>query len=235
MFDFKLFRIDDSACAQKVGTDSVLLGAWANMDTAESILDLGCGSGLLSLMAAQRTNANIVGIDIDDQALCQASHNARMSPFRERISFERFDARDFLNLPSGELTQYDAVISNPPYFSERIFSPSAERHAARNQENLSFSDLAQVCARILAPDGLLHLVLPTDKVKLFIAQASLQHLYLSRRCNVVTSAGKPPRLSLLEFQRRNMGAAEWVELTLFDQNGRRTPQHHQLTKDFYLW
>ena len=154
MFTFQQFVIDDAHCAMKVGTDGVLLGAWAGVEGARRILDVGCGSGLIALMAAQRNaSARVVGVEIAPEAVADARLNVARSPFASRVVVEQGDvvspavvARLLAHGP------FDCVVSNPPYHEEELLPPSAGRAAARHTDSgLSFEALLHVVARVSGP------------------------------------------------------------------------------------
>lgn len=128
-FKFKQFTVYHDRCAMKVGTDGVLLGAWAQVDNARRILDVGTGTGLIALMTAQRSQAHIMGIDIDEKAVGQAEENVKASPWKERISICRKDVMQMCREVDGT---FDAIVSNPPYFVENVHCPDARRNVARH-------------------------------------------------------------------------------------------------------
>lgn len=150
MFTFKRFSIDDSNCSMKVGTDGVLLGAWADVKNAEHILDIGCGSGLVSLMVAQRNpNAQVVGVEIDAAAASNARANVEASPFSKQIQIICADVMAFLHSPSRMIEEenavntttvkngkqsfqhfFDSIVTNPPFYQEDLLPPSSSRAIA---------------------------------------------------------------------------------------------------------
>ena len=137
IFKFKEFVIKHDNSAMKVGTDGVLFGSWASCLKSDSILDIGCGSGLISLMLGQRTvNTIITGIEIDKFAANEAKYNINNSPWSERIqahniSLQRFSTNE----------KFDLIISNPPFFSKSLRPENSERLKARHQEDLNFEGL----------------------------------------------------------------------------------------------
>ncbi|MFR1987405.1 MAG: tRNA1(Val) (adenine(37)-N6)-methyltransferase [Prevotellamassilia sp.] len=146
MFTFQQFTIDDSRCAMKVGTDGVLLGAWADLSETTRILDLGCGSGLIALMAAQRNpQALVKGVEIDEAAAADAQANVAASPFHERVQITCADALT-LSAPSFEA---DCILSNPPYHEEELLPPEAQRAAARHTGGGGLT-LRLCCARSIS-------------------------------------------------------------------------------------
>lgn len=230
-FRFKQFEIWHDRCAQKVGTDGVLLGAWADLKQSKHILDVGTGSGLIALMAAQRASgAQVVGIEIDPDAARQASENAQRSPFSERITITQSDVRDF-NSPLA----FDCILSNPPFFTEETRPPVSERAVARNTATLTFAELIAAVGRLLAADGRFHVVLPSSAVAGFVALCLERNLHLERQCLVSTVAGKAPKRSLLTFVSGIPSSPPLVEqLVLQTPDGRRTEAYQRLASSFYL-
>lgn len=230
-FRFKQFEIWHDRCAQKVGTDGVLLGAWADLKQSKHILDVGTGSGLIALMAAQRASeAEVVGIEIDPDAARQASENAQRSPFSERITITQSDVRDF-HSPLA----FDCILSNPPFFTEETRPPVSERAIARNTATLTFVELIAAVGRLLADEGCFHVVLPSSAVPGFVALCLDCNLRLERQCLVSTVAGKTPKRSLLTFVSGIPSSPLLVEqLVLQTPDGRRTEAYQRLASSFYL-
>ena len=230
-FRFKQFEIWHDRCAQKVGTDGVLLGAWADLKQSKHILDVGTGSGLIALMAAQRASeAEVVGIEIDPDAARQASENAQRSPFSERITITQSDVRDF-HSPLA----FDCILSNPPFFTEETRPPVSERAIARNTATLTFVELIAAVGRLLADEGCFHVVLPSSAVPGFVALCLDCNLRLERQCLVSTVAGKAPKRSLLTFVSGIPSSPLLVEqLVPQTPDGRRTEAYQRLASSFYL-
>lgn len=161
-FRFKKFSIHHDRTAMKVGTDGVLLGALAGSGSPKNILEIGVGSGVVSLMLAQRfPEANIIGVEIDPEAWLQATENAQNSPWDDRI--------DFLNLPFQEFCQktekrFDLIVSNPPYFSNHLKSPDPKRNLALHNDALPFSELAGGLKELLNPESEFWVILPQDQM-----------------------------------------------------------------------
>ena len=227
-FRFKQFCIHHDRCAMKVGTDGVLLGAWGGVE-GRRILDIGTGTGLIALMAAQRNpEAKVWGVDIDEEAIFQARENIAESPFCSRIECI---LQDVLAFETGEL--FDAILCNPPFFTEDTLPDDKSRALARNNKNLPFPLLIKKVADLLAEDGVFSLVVPSGLVQEIVGLCLENGLHLVRRCQVHTTAQKPPRRTLLAFSRQNLKCDEQV-LCLMDKDGSRSPQYQELTKDFYL-
>ena len=208
-FQFKKFIIHHDRCAMKVGTDGVLLGAWANAENARRILDIGAGSGLISLMLAQRyPSANIVGIDIDEDAIAQAKENAELSPWKDRIELFTADVCEF---SKNENMQFDAIVSNPPYFEEKVHCPDGQRNA----------------------EGGFLVVLPSAAYDTFISLAAERHLYVRRCTKVFTKPGIPAKRVLVELG-HGIVRAELHDLYIEVAPRIHSDEYLALTKEFYL-
>lgn len=229
-FDFKQFRVYHDKCAMKVGTDGVLLGAWAPVDGAHRILDVGAGSGLVSLMLAQRSGAHIVGVELDVAAAIQARDNVEKSPFANRIEIVQADITRY-----ATASKFDLIVSNPPFFSNALTSPDPQRSLARHTSSLSLHQFIHCASSLLRPDGLLSVILPTDVAKEFTNFCIVNHFTPIRRTEIRTVPHKPPKRALLTFIKGIYSAPFTVdELILTTSTGQRSDDYHQLTKDFYL-
>ncbi len=216
----------------KVGTDGVLLGAWARLaENHRRILDIGTGTGLIALMAAQRTEAwgaEIVGVEIDPSAAEDAKENVARSEWNERVEIVRTSIQDYL--PEDN---FDHIISNPPYFVSSLLSPDAARTTARHTTSLSFDELATAASRLLAPEGVLSVVLPYDAASDMTLAAARKGLFLTRRTDVSSKTGGKPLRSLLEYGHRPLPTAV-DNLTIHLPDGDYTPEYRELTREFYL-
>lgn len=232
-FDMKHFRVCHDRCAMKVGTDGALLGAWADVANTRRALDIGAGSGLISLMLAQRGVPFVCGVEIDASAAQQAVENVAFSPYAQRIAIRQCDAM-LLPPPSSP---YDLVVSNPPFFTETLQAPDASRALARHAAALTLPHLARVAAMQLSRGGRLCVVLPYDKRSEMLSAASTGEFTLRRELRVVTAEGKAPKRVLLDFGWRmpSAGAVSAENLTLLQGNGMRTEEYVRLMRDFYLW
>ena len=214
----------------KVGTDGVLLGAWARV--GRQVLDIGCGSGLLCLMMAQRLpEASVTGIDIDHAAAEQAQENVAASPFASRISIKWQSLQDFA---AAAHTHFDTIVCNPPFFSRSLTSPDQQRTLARHTTSLPLDVLFREAARLLTDDGVLNLVFPADRLADLQSEAAISGLFECRRCMVRTTPTKPPKRVLIAFSKQRPDALECSEGTLTDVAGARSQWLQELTSDFYL-
>lgn len=230
-FRFKQFSVEDSNCPMKVGTDSVLLGAWARLENSPCILDIGTGCGLLALMAAQRSDARITAIDIDPVATESAAANFRISPWAGRLTARCIRLQDFQNEP--EAGNFDHIISNPPFFINSLKAPDPDRSNARHNDLLPFEDLAFASVNLMTPDGRLSMVLPVAEGDVFIEVAAKTGLFLNRKLTVIPKAGKEANRLLLEFTRKQMPMESTV-LTIRNESGEYTDEYKKLTALFYL-
>ena len=207
----------------KVGTDGVLLGAWARGGTR--ILDVGTGTGIIALMMAQRyPDARVLGIDIDEGAVRQASENVASSPFADRVRVQRTRLQDMDSLLSG---CFDAVVSNPPFFIGSLPAPDRQRHVARHADTLTYAELMQAAHRLLSDDGELSVIVPFDYRRRMDDEAVFQGFFPSRVCAVRTTPAKPVRRYLLAYKKQPC-RQETAELVIGDE------QYMLLTRDFYL-
>lgn len=229
-FTFRQFVIEHDRCAMKVGTDGVLLGAWADLSGCSLILDIGCGSGLIALMAAQRAPyASVWGIDVDAPSVGQARQNVLNSPFSERIQILECDVRTY---SPGIL--FNHILCNPPFYTEHTLPPDDARMRARHTASLSLECLLENAGRILAAKGTFSLILPYLTAERFITHALAKGWYAVRTCQVYTVAHKPPKRMLITLSRTMPERAGNETLVLQDKSGGRSAEYTSLCADFYL-
>ena len=237
-FRFKKFSIQHDRSSMRVGTDAVLLGAWVDVqaldaDVNAKVLDIGCGCGVISLMVAQRCpHAHVLGIDIDEPSIEEATENALQSPFAHRLLFRLADVRQFATEPACE--RFDLVLCNPPYYTEDTLAPEPRRSMARNTLHLSFGALVDSVCHIMAEHGTFALIIPMQARDVFVGEAISKGLHISRECRVQTVQRKPPKRVMLEFRFNPADHFTLSSLTLQDPNGSRTKEYSFLCKDFYL-
>lgn len=215
----------------KVGTDGVLLGAWAEAAGAKSILDVGTGTGLIALMMAQRSEANITALEVEKEAWEQARENIQRSCWHERIvalhrSFQRYYEK--------HQGTHDMIITNPPYFRNSLKSPAKERALARHSHTLSYEDLLEGSLRLLKPRGKLNLILPFEQGNSFCATARQKGLHCTRRTIVYPRAHKKPARMLMEFGLFKESTRDDTLVIEKDQRHCFTQEYKALTRDFYL-
>ena len=226
-FRFKQFTVNQDGAAMKVGTDGVLLGAWAGCTEVDSVLDIGTGTGVIALMLAQRSSArHIVGVDIDSVAVECAAANFAASPWAERLVAVESSVQEF----GGE--KFDLIVSNPPYFVDSLLPPDAQRTVARHTTELTFEALDEAVCRLLADGGRFALILPTEQMEHYLA---VTRLHLVRRCDVITLLGGAVKRVMAEFSA--VAVDDVVVESIVIENGARgdyNSQYRELTKDFYL-
>ena len=234
-FCFKQFSVENSASAQKVGTDGVLLGAWAGGAPAASygtparILDVGTGTGVIALMAAQRWgDAEITGIDIDAPSVEEAAANFAASPWNTRLKALK---ADFITFKDG--AGYDLIISNPPFFSGQLRAPGERRSAARHADTLPHEALFASAKRLLRENGTLALVFPAEAERELILIGDRYDLFPVRICRVAAKWGKGAKRVLMEFSGIRKEPLE-EELCILGPDGEFSPEYKSLTGAFYL-
>lgn len=235
MFTFKQFVIEDAHCAMKVGTDGVLLGAWADVSGCRHITDIGCGSGVVALMATQRAPlARVTGVEIDPGAARDARANAAASPFASRTEIVLADVCRY----AATAPKSDCLLSNPPYHEEDLLPPTACRATARHTSGggMGFEALLRAACQLLdpaAPHARFSLILPTQALPRFLPLAAVHGFHETRRTDVVTRPGKPPKRTLLELRPHPVPMRRDV-LVLVGDDGGRSEAYANLCRDFYL-
>ena len=228
-FSLKRFTIHQDRCAMKVGTDGVLLGAWAPIEGVRRILDVGTGTGVIALQLAQRcAEATLTAIEIDKDAAAQASDNVNRSPWANRIEVICCDFRDFY--PEEK---FDLIVSNPPYFVDALRCPDTQRNLARHTDSLNYELLFSRSKDILETTGQIAVVIPGDMEKNVIDAAWKNKLYPQHCTKVYTKPGKPYKRILLTFGSR-LSMCREDTLYIEDAHHRYTPEYEALTRDFYL-
>lgn len=228
-FQFKQFFIAHDKCAMKVNTDGILLGAIADPTYAKNILDLGTGSGLVAIMLAQRTNANchITALELEPSAYQQAVENAQNSAWAERICVQQGDV-----LKAEFKTQFDLIVSNPPYFVDSLTSPSDERTLARSATQSHLAWLTQA-KKWLAPQGKITFILPTIEAEKLIAESETSGLFCSEIYQIITKIGQTPKRIIATFTQEPKIKIE-KQLVIYNEHNQYTEEFIALTKDFYL-
>lgn len=258
-FQFKQFKVEDSQCAMKVGTDSIILGSWVSTQkhvqknieslgpdrpiNSTQILDIGTGSGLLALMMAQKfansdgsNIARIVAIDIEQSAVEQAEQNFSASPWGEFLKALLMPLQTF----SPE-SKFDLIISNPPYFETQQFSAkelqskntSSARKAARYQSELSLKDLLNGVERLLAPYGVFYCILPADLEGEVNRALQERELSVQQTLSVQSLPTKPVsrKAFAIGFEKKNLVDER---LVIYQSHGVYSQEYRELAKNFYL-
>lgn len=227
-FRFKRFSVYHHESTMKVGTDSVLLGAWTDVNKAERILDVGTGSGVIALMVAQRSQGIVHGIDIDESSVRQAKQNASNSPWSHRISMYCQDIKSYQ--PEKD---YDLIVSNPPFFQAGMPPPDPVRLRARHHLKLGHQKLIYHCQRLLTKKGRLSIILPDKEGNAIVHRATEAGFYLKRKLKFRAKRSCQVERLLLEFTSMKTITRE-EELIHYNEQGQWTEDYINLTKDFYL-
>lgn len=229
-FQFKQFKIIQEKSAMKVGVDGVLLGAWVQTNSAREILDVGTGTGLIALMLAQRSEAQITAVEIEENAADEASQNVGASRWKERVEVRKTSLQEFVKSASSS---FDLIVSNPPFFSQATRAAYAERTIARHNDLLPFSELISCSAGLLAENGKIALVLPIEALEEIQYWARENNLWLCRKTEIFPKTGKKVNRVLLEFGKKETVLNEDC-LTIYNSDGSFTEEYVALTRDFYL-
>ena len=234
-FYFKEFTIDQDKTAMKVGTDAVLLGAWCSLETCpDTILDVGSGTGLVSLMMAQRSDAETIdAVEIDPNAYEQNVANFEKSDWSDRLFCYHCSYQDFSEEMKEEDEEYDLIISNPPFYNDNFETNDTSRNTARFTSALSFKELLESTSKILSDSGVFTIIIPFKEEVTFVSLAGKYKLFLNRVCRVIGTDNSETKRSMLEF---SFHLKELEETTIVIEKGRHeyTKEYVSLTKDFYL-
>lgn len=229
-FRFRQFTVEDRCSTQRVGTDAMLLGAWASPGEATSILDIGTGCGVLALMMAQKSNARIDAIDPDEASAAEAARNFMTGPWGGRMRAIRTDLETWAGSCPGP---YGFIVSNPPYFMNSLKSPAERKNRARHAESLPPGRLAFLASRLLAPGGTFALILPATAGVAFSKMAAANGLSMDRVLHVRSDAGKPVQRILAGYRAGSLPVPEPEFLTLRGNDGSYTPEYLALTGEYH--
>lgn len=244
IFKFKQFEVSNCRSAMKIGTDGVLLGAWAfdgysaiDAQRKLRILDVGCGTGVLALMMAQRfEHSMITGVEIDPAACEEACANFNNSYWKHRLNARCCDFKDFVS--DSETGCFDLIICNPPFFTNGALSPDESRRVARHEGALSLERLIAASASLLSDNGRLAFVSAAEHCSRIDFLATVNHLEIARICMVKTTANKTPRRVMCEMVKRPAGELPMKmsasELTIRKGGGEYTTDYVSLVESFYI-
>lgn len=233
IFHFKQFAVNQGQCAMKVGTDGVLLGAWAPIENhPTAVLDIGTGTGIIALMLSQRCNAQqIDALEIDENAYEQAVDNFENSPWSDRLFCFHAGLDEFVEDPEDE---YDLIVSNPPFYSEDFRSENEQRDLARFQEAMPFEELIDAAALLLSENGIFSVIIPHKEEERFIDLCSEVELFPIKITRVKGTHNTPIVRSLLAFKRYELAVLVADELVIEINRHEYTVGYIALTKEFYL-
>ena len=228
-FRFKQFELRDDSCGMKIGADAVSLGAWSPFKNPRQIIDVGAGSGILSLMLAQRfPEAKITAIELDDSAAKQCQDNFDSSPFKNELLVINQDFRTF-RTP----TKFDCIICNPPFFKEEHENNNSQRNMARQSKFLPLDDFFKTCNSVSLSNTQISLVYPTEEEAFLLDTAHQSNWFPSGICVLKGYSSKKSKRSLYLFEKQ-IDKIFKHELSIELSRGKYTPGYKALVKEFYL-
>lgn len=232
-FQFKQFKIHQDKTAMKVGTDGVLLGAWAKIDNSvNSILDIGSGTGLIALMMAQRSFCELIdAVELNDEAYVQSVENFEQSDWADRLFCYHASFQELVNEMDDE--EYDLIISNPPFYTSTYKELENGRAMARHSESLTYKELLLGVANLLAKNGSCAFIIPFSEEGNFISIAKELELYPNRLTRVKGTENSKIKRSLIQLS-SSSALVEENELTIELDRHIYTNDYIKLVKDFYL-
>ncbi|MEI7490001.1 MAG: methyltransferase [Bacteroidota bacterium] len=231
-FRFRQFEVEDSFSAMKVGTDAMLLGAWVQPGNARSILDVGTGCGVLALMMAQGSEAEIDAVDIHKPSVKEAKHNVSRSPWAGRIRVLCRPLEEHARLAG---TQYDLIITNPPFFIDSLKPHSSKKLIAKHEGSLTLNTLLESSLCLMHKGSSLALILPLAEGLVFTGMANDNGLFLARRLLVRPLPSKPFHRVLMEFRALPADGPPEDELTIFSFKGIFSEKYLIMTQNFHLF
>lgn len=231
MFKFKEFSISQERAAMKIGTDGVLLGAWTPLEHPKSILDIGAGTGLIALMLAQRSDAELIdAIELEEEAYEECVENFEASPWGDRLFCYHADLRELIN---EEDLSYDLIVSNPPFHRTAVVGDSTKRTTARQTESLPFELLLVAVNKLLDPNGVFSCIIPYQEEEYVLRLARQINLFPFKITRVKGRADRPIKRSLLALSYQQKHYQE-EELIIEHKRHQYTEDYKRLTKAFYL-
>lgn len=231
-FQFKQFIVHHLYSTMKVGTDAVLLGTLSDLPTTGKILEVGTGTGVISLILAQRCKAKITAIDIHQASIWEARANFKGSPWSERlkalmISYQLYAAQ-------GNPVRYDLIISNPPFFENDLKSNDENRNLARHNDHLSYRDFLLASRYFISENGKLCLILPVNEGKLFIEEAKSLGFYLQKKIEIKPKPEKETNRLILSFGNQILHKIKEESITIRNNDNSYSEAYKKLTGDFYV-
>lgn len=237
-FYFKNFKLSHNKSTMKIGTDSMILGAYTQHNNYKKILDIGTGCGVLAFMMAQKyVDSHIIGIDIDKNSIEEANENKHLFNIEGSysIDFIHISLQDFVKSLTSGNEKFDIIISNPPFFNNSYKSNKLYRNISRHTDNLSFADLIANVNIILSETGLFSIILPVPEAKNFIDEAEEEGLFCNKVLKIKPNNNIDCKRYLMYFSKSKLNYTEIDVLILRDNNNIYTEQYINLTKDYHLF
>ena len=230
-FRFKQFTVEDDLSSMRIGTDAILLGAWAEPGLENSILEIGTGCGVISLMLAQKSDAFITAIDIDEDSVNQAEANFRLSPWSDRLTVSLISLQELSSSPEKK---FDCIITNPPFFIDSLKPPDIKRSQAKHNASLGQKDLLDGVLHLLKDDGCFLLILPSEEHRIFSVLAETAGLFLQKEMNVKPKTGKPVNRVLSMFGFHPCTISPPRELVIRKEDNSFTKEYVDFTAAYYF-
>jgi len=215
----------------KVGTDAVLLGAWADISNSNKILDVGTGSGLIALMLAQCSEAKITAIDIHIGSIKDATENFNKSPWSNRLSAIHTSLQNYIKTSK---IKFDLIVSNPPFFSNSLISESKNNTLSKHDKELTHGELLNGVSKLLNSKGRFCVIIPVSEKDNFVELALLENLYCSKKLKIIPKYNKKPNRLILEFTFNKPETISETILCIRNSDGSFTKEYIDFTKEFYL-
>lgn len=230
-FRFKQFTVEDDRSTMRIGTDAILLGAWAEPGPAKSILEIGTGCGVISMMLAQKSDALIDAIDIDEESVKQAGSNFLQSPWSEKLHAHSISLQDFI---STSKQKYDLIFTNPPFFIDSLPSPDARKNRARHTTNLSRQELLAGIKQLLKKDGFFLVIFPPETSRKFSVLAESAGLFIQKQMKVRPKFGKAVNRILSGFGFQPCSVPYPEELVIRNEDNTFTKEYITFTFAYYF-
>jgi tRNA1Val (adenine37-N6)-methyltransferase len=230
-FRFKHFTVHQDRSAMKVCTDSCIQGAWTSskLKSFKNILDIGTGTGLLTLMLAQNSTAIIDGIELDRESFLQASENIKESPWNNRIHIVEGDARYY-----SFKHKFDFIICNPPFFESDLQSPDLKKNKSKHEISFTLEDLIKIVSANLEADGAFSVLLPFHRTEYFVKLATANGFFLQEKILLRQTPRHEPFRSICLFGYQKPKEIMVEELTIKNADGKNSPEYESLMKEYYL-
>jgi tRNA1Val (adenine37-N6)-methyltransferase len=231
IFKFKQFNVDQSGCAMKINTDGVLLGALAEADQPQNILDIGTGTGVIALMLAQRfTNARVDAVEIDQSAAETAGRNFQNSSFADRLATYPSGFMEFFDQYPDK--KYDLIVSNPPFYINSLKSPQESKQLAKHADQDFFNGLIFKTSKHLTAKGLIYLILPLDTNVWVKDMASKNGLFVSKTTSVFSFENSEPHREIMVLSSNDSKIAD-DRFVIYESPKIYTKQYQDALKDFF--
>lgn len=229
-FHFKSFSLRHHRSTMKVGTDAVLLGIWTDLTSVKSVLDVGAGCGIISLLLASRATLSVDAVELDADSFEEAKQNFQESPYSDRLRVIHSDFNDFV--PPDD-KRYDLIISNPPFFINDLQSKDPKKSMARHTQSLTYERLLTGSLELLNPEGKISVVLPYRESRLFLSLAKSAGFFVEKQMLIFPMLGKEPnRINILLG--RQPVEEQTEKFMIRDENGKFTSQYVDFVKDYYV-